>query len=159
MLQTSFSVEEHEQLRALIAGQRQAALATLHQGRPAISMVTYAQDPDGNFLLHLSALAQHTSDLLARPELALLICEPDTGARNPQTLQRLSIEGRALLLKRDSAEYEAAKTIYLQRLSQSKITFLLGDFSMFRVVPERARFVAGFGRTYDLDPEQLKPAQ
>ncbi len=136
MLQTSFSVEEHEQLRALIAGQRQAALATLHQGRPAISMVTYAQDPDGNFLLHLSALAQHTSDLLARPELALLICEPDTGARNPQTLQRLSIEGRALLLKRDSAEYEAAKTIALLGTAMQQATSRLQEVAENDPVPQ-----------------------
>jgi putative heme iron utilization protein len=158
MQEALFNADEQQQLWALIAGQRQAALATLHNGRPAISMVTYAQAHDGCFLLHLSALAQHTGDLLAQPELALLISEPDKGTRNPQTLQRLSIEGRAECLERGSAEYEAAKAIYLQRLPQSEITFSLGDFSLFRIVPERARFVAGFGRAYDLSHEQLKPA-
>lgn len=146
------SLPEHERelLRELIGNQRYAALATLHNGVPAISMVAYALDGASGLLLHISALAQHTGDLRANPQTALLVCQPDSGETNPQLLHRVSIDGIAHEIPRDSADYEQAKAVYLARLPESTITFSLGDFSLFRIVPSSGRFVAGFGRAYDI---------
>ena len=70
--------EELPLLAQLIRGQRQAALATTHNGMPAVSMVAYAPEPGfAGMLLHLSRLAAHTADLLAAPEAALLLAWRD----------------------------------------------------------------------------------
>ncbi len=146
----SLPEDERGLLWELISGQRQAALATLHDGAPAISMVAYALDGEGGLLLHISALAQRTGDLRANAQAALLVCQPDTGESNPQLLHRVSIYGIAHEIARDTAEYESAKAIYLARLPEATITFSLGDFSLFRIVASSGRFIAGFGRAYDI---------
>ena len=47
-------------LQQLIHGRTIAALGTLHQGIPFVSMVPYAVAGDGSFILHVSRLAAHT---------------------------------------------------------------------------------------------------
>jgi hypothetical protein len=52
-------------LAALIRGRRIAALGTLRQGAPFVSMVPYAPAADFSaFYLHMSRLAYHTQDIL-----------------------------------------------------------------------------------------------
>jgi putative heme iron utilization protein len=147
--------DEQEALRALLAGQRQAAIATLHAGAPAVSMVAYAPDGAGGLLLHLSALSQHTADVRADARVALLICQPDNGQGNPLTLHRVSIDGVAQAIPRDEAAYEDAKAHYLQRVPGAAITFALSDFTLFRVSPTGGRFIAGFGRAYDVTANEI----
>lgn len=149
------SPDEQAALHALLSGQRQAALATLHSGAPAVSMVAYALDGAGGFLLHLSALSQHTADIRADARVALLVCQPDDGQGNPLTLHRASIDGAAQPIARDDAAYNGSKARYLQRLPGATVTFALGDFTLFRVTPTGGRFIAGFGRAYDVAPEEL----
>ncbi len=58
-------------LRPLLHETKVAALATLHQGEPAVSMVPYALRPDGRFTIHVSRLATHTQDMLAHERVSL----------------------------------------------------------------------------------------
>jgi hypothetical protein len=86
--------QELAQLARLIRGQRWAALGTMTRQDPLASMVAYAPEPDfSGFLMHLSQLSRHTKNLLANPHASLAISEPETGAENPQTLVRVSIQG------------------------------------------------------------------
>ena len=73
--------------------QRQAMLATVHEGNPHAGMVAATGTPDGQaILLHLSQLAAHTRHLLVHPAVALLWCEPDRAdVADVQTLARLTV--------------------------------------------------------------------
>lgn len=140
----------------LIRGERIAALGTLLSGAPLVSMVPFSASADfSGFDIHVSRLAQHTQCLLDEPRVGLLIAEPDRPTRNPQTLSRLSLQGRAHSLPRESAEFEAAREAYLAKFPQSALNFQLGDFLLFRIRPISARVVLGFGKIFDLSPEQL----
>lgn len=149
---------ERERLALLIRGGRWAALATYGDGVPLASMAAYAfEDGFTGFLLHLSRLSEHTRNLLASPSVSIAISEPDTAhVRNPQTLARVSIQGEALSLPKDSRGYSAAKAVYEKRFPDSSPLFGFGDFLLFRVVPREARFVAGFARAYSVDPAELR---
>src|SRR5262249_40435804 len=62
---TLMDVHSHQQLVALIRERGIAALGTLHDGGPLVSLVLYASVPDLSALyVHVSHLAQHTRDLL-----------------------------------------------------------------------------------------------
>ena len=155
---------ERKHLAGVIRGQRWAALATHGPGGPLASMVAYACEPDfGGFLLLLSGLSQHTRNLLTSPAASLVISEPDTGAGNPQTLARVSIQGEATPITEDMPGYAEAKAVYEKRLPASSPLLGFEDFSLFRLVPREARFVAGFAQAYTLTAEDLKeeagPAQ
>ena len=150
--------QEGVHLRHLICSQRWAALATLSEGDgPCTSMVAYVVEPDfSGFLLHLSRLAAHTRNLLHDARASLVITQVDTGGGDPQTLARVSIQGRVIALSRECEEFSAARAIYIHRLPESELLFGFSDFVLFRLQPIEARYIGGFARAYTLDGEQLQ---
>ena len=173
-------------LRNLLQTQRLAALATLHRGEPAVSMVPAALLPEcGSAVLHVSRLATHTKDMLEQPAVALLFVAdalladaqlaeaPATQAQasatlsgggetpdayNPLARPRLSLKGRALPCPPDSPRYAAARAAYLERLPEARELFEFPDFALFLIEPVSARFVAGFGRAHSLTAERWRAA-
>ncbi len=153
------NAEELATVATLIRSQRVAALGTLRDNNPFVSMVAYAAEPDfGGLLLHLSQLAAHTKQLLADPQSSLLICEPDDGRDDVQTLARITLAGVATPMPAPSAEQAAARACYLARLPAAEMLFDFPDFALFRFVPSEARYIGGFARAYTLTPGQLQQA-
>lgn len=143
-------------LASLIRSQRTAALGTLRQGAPLVSMVLYLPAPDFSaFHLHVSRLAWHTQDMLADARVALSIAATDDGTRNPQILERVSLRGEAAPVPNDSPEHATLKAAWLARFPESAINFELADFSFFRIALRDARFVAGFGSIHNLSAAAL----
>ena len=144
-------------LRTLILDREIAALATLHDGLPFASMVPIAlAQPSAGLRLvtHVSRLAAHTRDMLAAPEVCLLITAPESAAM-PQALPRVSIPAVAEFIPPEHAEHAVLKAAYLAKHPQAADLFQLGDFSIVAFTPLSARFVAGFGSAHTLKPEAL----
>jgi len=122
-------------------------------------MVPFALVSDGSaFILHVSGLAAHTSDMLAEPRVSLLIAEPEGSGVPPQALPRATVLGNARQLSAESTEYESARGAYLTRFPDSAPMFGLGDFSLFAIAPSTVRWVAGFGQALSLTPESFAKA-
>jgi hypothetical protein len=149
-------------LAQLIRGQRVAALGTLRQGAPLVSMVLYLPSPNFSALyLRVSRLAWHTQDMLADPRVSLAIVQADEQANpavDPQRLARVSVRGEALPVPQDAPVHPELKAAWLARFPDSAISFDLADFSFFRLTPRDARFVAGFGSIHNLSAEALVAA-
>jgi putative heme iron utilization protein len=140
----------------LVREQRVAALGTLFHGGPLVSLVPFSVAPDlSSFEIHVSRLAQHTQGLLGSGRVGLMIAEPDRPSRNPQTLPRLSIQGEATALDPDTPEYAEARSRYLEKFPNAGMNFQLADFLLVRIEPRSARLVSGFGRIFDLSPDDL----
>lgn len=149
--------QSEETLADLIRGTRIAALGTLHDGEPNLAMVAYAfADDFSAFYIHVSKLGKHTGDMENDPRLSLLITEADDRRPDPQTLARLSLRGMAVILPRTDAGYAQVRSIYLQRFPEAEQLFSLGDFNLWKIIPTSGRFVAGFGRAFNLVPEALR---
>ncbi len=141
-------------LISLVRERSLAALGTIVENGPLVSMVLYASEPDLSCLyIHVSRLAQHTRGLLSHARVGLLISEPDRASRNPLTLARVSIQGLAAPLKEGSPAFENARSLYLAVHPTAAINFDLPDFVLLGVHPESARFIAGFGKIFDFDRE------
>ncbi|MEI6723628.1 MAG: pyridoxamine 5'-phosphate oxidase family protein [Betaproteobacteria bacterium] len=146
-------------LSRLVRGQRTAALGTLRQGAPLVSMVLYLPSPNFSALyLHVSRLAWHTQDMLADPRVSLSIVQDDDPGSDPQRLARVSVRGEAKPIPRDAPVFAELKQSWLARFPESAITFELADFSFFRLSPRDARFVAGFGSIHNLSVDDLVAA-
>ncbi|MBK6852709.1 MAG: pyridoxamine 5'-phosphate oxidase family protein [Burkholderiales bacterium] len=144
-------------LRQLLATQPVAALATLHRGEPAVSMVPFVLPPGGaQVIIHVSGLATHTADMLAHPRVSLLLVDEARADVSAQARARVSLQCDAQVLPREGAAYEQARADYLARFPDSAVTFELGDFRVVLLRPVAARLVAGFGRAYSLVGEQLE---
>lgn len=138
-------------LRQLLVTQPVAALATLHRGEPAVSMVPFVL-PAGaaHFTIHVSALATHTHDMLAHPRVGLLVMAEAAAGVPPQALPRVSLQADAEQVPPHGDTYAEARAQYLARFPDAAMTFDLADFSIFVLRPVSARLVAGFGRAYGL---------
>lgn len=141
-------------LRRLLDVRPTAALATLHRGEPAVSMVPFVLHA-GGLVIHVSALATHTGDLRAHPRAALLVTAADDAAVPPQALPRVALDVEAEELPAGGPAAAAARAAYLARFPEAAITFELADFTLFTLRPRHARLVAGFGRARSLTGERL----
>lgn len=154
--------EDRLALAGLVGGQRQAALGTLADGAPFVSMVLYALDSgDGqqtSLLIHVSRLSPHTGQLIADPRASLLIAQPDLGEGDPQALPRITVQVLASILRPGDGGYEQAKASYIQRLPHSAFLFTFPDFTLFRLMPTEARYIGGFAKAFALSAAQFQEA-
>jgi hypothetical protein len=148
-----------EPLRALLRGQEIAALGTLHDDAPYVSMVPFVLLPDASrIVIHVSILAAHTRDMLADPRVSLLVVAAPTHGGSAQATARVTVQGRAERYGDDTAAHADARAAYLTRFPDSAQTFGFGDFSLFGIVPESARFVGGFAQARTISPAALAAA-
>lgn len=140
-------------LRTLLERQRIASLGTLHKGEPYVSMVPFALLPGGVFVIHVSALAAHTKDMLESPRVSLLVIALLEADASPQALARVTIQADAEPLDESTPEHAEARAAYLGRFAQSAQTFELSDFSLFAIRPRSLRLVGGFAQAKTLTPE------
>jgi hypothetical protein len=150
--------ESQEHLALMLRGQRIAALGTLRDGAPLVTMVLFAAAPYFQvFYLHTSRLSHHTQDVLMDKRTSLMISELSFNPlEDPQLLRRISLVGETEIVPKDSLEYADAQTLYLDKYPQLDYNFQMGDFDFFRFRPLRARYVAGFAKAFNLEPQDLK---
>ena len=145
-----------QSLAHLIRSTRTAALGTIHEGEPNQAMVAVAYESDFSaFYIHVSKLGKHTTDMEQNPHVSLLLTEMDDQRADPQTLMRVSINGTAEIILRNASDYVRIKDLYIRRFPEAVELFGLGDFNLWKITPKNGRFVAGFGRAFNLTPEML----
>lgn len=113
---------------------------TPEAGAPHASLVQVAFDHDASPILLISALAEHTKNLLADPRCSLLF-DGTAGLAEPLTGPRVSLQGVA----RQTGEARHAER-YLARFPGARMYAGFKDFAFWTVAPARAHLVAGFGR-------------
>ena len=145
-------------LRHLLESEEVAALATLHKGEPAASMVPYALLPGGTFVIHVSGLATHTRDMDGHAGVGLLVTAPATSADMAQARARASVQGVARRCPPEDPDHAAARAAYLARFPDAEPMFGFGDFSLFLVEPRSVRFVAGFAQAFSLTAQAYRAA-
>ena len=148
------NAELNARLARLLRERLTAALGTLHAGAPYVSMVPYAV-AEGGFIIHVSRLAAHTKDMIADARVSLLIAEDEGGGASPLALMRVSVQGEAQAIARESLDHAAYKSAYLDRFPDAQALFGFADFSLYLIRPASARFVAGFGEAHSLSAESL----
>ncbi len=153
MSDLSTAREEFLALRDSVSG---AMLATLSQdGSPAASYAPLLW-LDGSCYLFLSQLAEHTQNLKRSPEVGLVLAEPEKKAASAFARRRITLQGEAAPVPRQTAEFETVLAGFHQRFGKvMSIIEPLPDFQLFRVSPSEGRFVRGFGQAYALSGEFL----
>lgn len=139
--------------RALLLEGRTATLATLLEGAPYASLVTYAPTPDENgALMLLSRLAIHTQNLLLDPRASLLVAKAVGPGEDPLALGRGCFMGTATIVPRDSEAFGPLSEAFRARHSSEHL-FAMKDFELFRLEINDLRYVGGFGRITSIPRE------
>lgn len=140
------------QARRLLRAARVGTLATTRDGQPAASLVTPATAANGDILLLLSDLAEHTRHLRADPRCALMVTGTAETA-NPQTAPRVSVTGIAEL-----SDDAALKARHGAIHPYAALYAGFGDFHLWRIRPAGALLVGGFARAFRIRPAEIVPA-
>jgi heme iron utilization protein len=147
----SFSGEE---ARNLLRRARTAMLGTLNEadGIPYASLVNLATDVRGCPVILVSTLAWHTRNLLADPRGSVMVAEiPDQG--DALTGPRVTVMGRFSKVSATGVSHR-----YLARHPAAGLYAGFGDFAFWRLEPEAAHAVAGFGRIETIPANEMFPS-
>jgi putative heme iron utilization protein len=132
-----------------------ATLSARRTGWPFASVAPYATTRQGEPLLLLSELAEHTRNLRADPRASLLI-QDSTATEDPQAGVRVTLLGTVELVAND--ERGDAKWRYAARHPHATAYLELGDFCFWVLRVSQARFVQGFGDMGWLEGDGLRTA-
>jgi heme iron utilization protein len=140
----------------LLRAQPVGSLGTLHGGEPFVSMVPFAVLPRfGALCVHVSSLANHTTDMLASPAVSLMVMAGASQGTLPQATPRVTLQCQAAQCLDTDPRYAEATQSYLERFPQSQELFNFGDFSLFVLAPRSMRVVAGFGQATSIVQPEL----
>jgi putative heme iron utilization protein len=118
---------------------------------PYASLVLVAVDHDLAPMLLLSDLAEHARAIAADSRVSLLF-DGTAGLDQPLTGPRVSLLGRAA-----KTSDERLKRRFLSRHPDAEMYAGFKDFNFYRVAPERAHLVGGFGKIRWLTMSELQP--
>lgn len=141
--------------RRFLYSTRSAVLST-HSlrcaGYPFGSIAPFVADHDGDPLILISSIAEHTRNILADPRVSLIAFEHN--AADLQAAGRLTLIGDAEAV---AAEERGARERYLRYFPQARSYFDTHDFSLYRIRVHQARYIGGFGKIHWVDAAELKP--
>jgi putative heme iron utilization protein len=143
-----------DEARLLLRRARTGTLASLNKddGAPYASLVNVATDTQGFPLILVSRLAWHTRNLLADPRASLMVAEPPATG-DALTGPRVTVMGRFA-----TSPDESVQRRYLARHPEAELYAGFGDFAFWRLEPERAHAVAGFGRIETMLADEVFPS-
>lgn len=135
---------------ALLQSCRSLQLATVDEnGLPHMSYAPFIRQSE-HFFIFVSQLAGHTQHLKDRPNASIMIIKDEADCRNIFARERCIAAVCVETLAPDTAgrildrmEVELGNTLALLRT--------LPDFVLFRLTAVDARYIAGFGKAFELD--------
>lgn len=141
----------------LLNNQKVSSLSILIDSKPYVSLLPYVVKTDykGAFV-HASNMARHVKGMYSNATFSLLINMPDTAETNTFALPRVSFQGTVQPLGKNSEHYNDAKNIYLKKYPDSTELFSFEDFNLYELIFDEARYVANFGRVFNLNKESIK---
>jgi heme iron utilization protein len=134
-----------ERARTLMQSGRIGSLSTLSRKQPGFpfgSLMPYGLDGKGRPIFLISTMAMHTQNLQADPRASLFVTEPDASG-DPLGASRVTLIGTVGRIP--EPERANARTVYLERYSDSKYWVDFDDFFFYRMEILDVYYVGGFG--------------
>ncbi len=151
------SPEDRALLKDLLTRQRVLSLGVIVENQPYTGLLPFVIPNDfQSAIVHASRLARHTAGLLPAASFSALIHEPDHPNADPLQLPRFIFQGEVQPLSKDETSYQEARALYIAKFPESAPIFELADFNLYRLQIKDGRFVAGFGRAFNLTARTLR---
>lgn len=141
--------------RALLLKEYRGVLSTHSKSMPGYpfgSVVPYCLDAQGQPLILISRIAQHTHNLQQDSKCSLLVGERD--AEDVQAVGRLTVMAQARKLL-DEGDVQAAADRYYRYFPEAADYHRAHDFDFWVLQPVRHRYIGGFGAIHWLDQVTL----
>lgn len=119
-------------------------------GYPFGSIAPYTLNHDGEPIILISTIAQHTRNIKENNKVSLTVFDPHED--DPQAASRLTWIGDAESIEPSDIE---SRDRYLRYFPSAESYFQTHDFSFYRISLRRARFIGGFGEIYWIEPDAM----
>jgi heme iron utilization protein len=141
--------------KTLLRDARFASLAftDIPTGGHSISRIIVASIPNQGLVTLISDLSAHSQALALDKRCALLIGEPGKG--DPLAHPRMSIIADAIRLPERMKENETLVEPFLAMHPKTKLYFNFLDFAFWRFSISRVDLNGGFGKAYNLTPDDI----
>ncbi|GBG15739.1 heme iron utilization protein [Novimethylophilus kurashikiensis] len=144
-----------EEARKFLRSTRSAVLST-HSARfpgyPFGSIAPFVLDHDGNPLILISTIAEHTKNIQTDSKVSLIAF--DSSVSDMQAAGRLTLLGTATPTSKEDA---AVRGRYLRYFPQAEQYFDMHDFLFHRIEVVQARYIGGFGKIHWIAGADIKP--
>lgn len=127
-----------------------ATISRKYVGYPFGSVATYVTDHAAHPILLLSALAEHTKNIIADARVSLLVQDR---AADVQAAARLTVVGDAAPIEPEANFVERFRRLY----AGADQLLALGDFGFFQIVPRALRYIEGFGGIHWVSADAFAP--
>lgn len=118
------------------------------EGYPFGSVVPYCLSEKVEPVILISNIAQHTKNINANSKVSITIFDKNQG--DVQANTRITYIGDAI---QDNDPY--LKDKYINSVNDSIKYFEFHDFSIYKIVLKKVRFINGFGKIYWVNPEDF----
>jgi putative heme iron utilization protein len=143
-------------IRDLLDEQRVLSLAVIVDGLPCAGLLPFVVLPGcAGVMVHASRLSRHTKGLGGGARAGILLHEQYAPGKDALQIKRATFDCAVRPLERSGDEWIEGRGWYLERFPDSRITFNLGDFTLYRLEFQRGLYVGGFGRAMEIEPDDL----
>lgn len=146
------SYDKGFETRKFIKSLNSGVLSTISvelEGYPFGSVVPFCLSENLEPIILISNIAQHTKNINQNSKVSLTIFD-NSKSGDIQANARVTYIGNAI-----SDNSESLKNKYEKFFPQSKKYFEFHDFSIYKIILKKIRFIDGFGKIFWLTPEEF----
>lgn len=119
-----------------------------HEGYPFGSVTPFVLMPNGNLVVYISSIAQHTLNIESNPKVCLTILERE---EDSQASGRVAFLGDAQVVSKDRVAEVGER--YFAFFQSARGYSKVHDFSFIEIEAVRVRYIAGFGKIHWIEKE------
>jgi len=131
---------QKERLAALLAEVQVAILVTQGEQWPTATMQAFAETADFDLLFIMNDATEKFQNLLKHPHVSVFLDAREKGKVETFEISRVLIQGVAIEIARDSAEWESSKEIFLKKSPFEAPFFKYPTLRMMRIKPTRLSY-------------------
>jgi general stress protein 26 len=131
---------QKERLAALLAEVQVAILVTQGERWPTAAMQAFAETPDFDLLFIMNDATEKFQNLLKHSHVSAFLDAREKGKVETFEISRVLIQGVAIEIARDSAEWESSKEIFLKKSPFEAPFFKYPTLRMMRIKPTRLSY-------------------
>ena len=131
---------QKDRLAALLAEVQVAILVTQGENWPTATMQAFAETPELDLLFIMNDATEKFQNLLKHPHVTVFIDAREKGKVETFEISRALIQGVAIEIERDSAEWDAMKGVFLKKSPFEAPFFKYPTLRMMRVKPSRVSY-------------------
>jgi nitroimidazol reductase NimA-like FMN-containing flavoprotein (pyridoxamine 5'-phosphate oxidase superfamily) len=143
--------EQKQKIAALLAKEQVLVVATRGEEWPTATMQAFAETHDLDIILIMLESAPKFQNLQQRPKVALIIDDRDKGDVKTLQVTRVSIQGAAREVQKQSQEWKELQGLFLKKNPFEEPFFGYDALRMVRISPKTITYANGVAEHFTVE--------